>query len=91
MTTTSSDKSMLQELFDRIDRLETKFTERLDANIKATNDRISEFDKKLEIYQRASDRVANLAFTVVTASAVVVVLAPFAKVVADFAAKYLPQ
>lgn len=36
------------------------------------------------IYQKAADRVANLAFTVVTASAAVIVLAPAVKVLAEY-------
>jgi len=41
----------------------------------------------LGTYQKASDGVANLAFTVVTASAAVVVLAPAVKVLAEFFAQ----
>ena len=47
-------------------------------------DKIDRFNEKLETYQKASDRVANLAFTVVTASAAVVVLAPAVKVIAEY-------
>jgi hypothetical protein len=50
-------------------------------------DTINRFNEKLETYQKASDRVANLAFTVVTASAAVIVLAPAVKVIAEFLAR----
>jgi len=50
-------------------------------DIKASND---VFAKVSEGYQKAADRVANLAFTVVTASAAVVVLAPAVRAVADY-------
>jgi Mlc titration factor MtfA (ptsG expression regulator) len=48
------------------------------------NDKIDRFNEKLETDQKASDRVANLAFTVVTASAAVVVLAPAVKIIAEY-------
>jgi hypothetical protein len=43
-----------------------------------------------EAYQKAADRVANLAFTVVTASAAVIVLAPAVKVLAEYVTRLLP-
>jgi hypothetical protein len=47
------------------------------------------YQKSSERVALASDRVANLAFTVVTASAAVVVLAPVVRVTAELAGSYL--
>jgi len=54
-------------------------------------DKIDRFNERLETYQKASDRVANLAFTVVTASAAVVVLAPAVRVFAEFFANTMSK
>ena len=54
-------------------------------------EKVDRFSDRLETYQKASDRVANLAFTVVTASAAVVVLAPAVKVLAEFFANTMRQ
>jgi DnaJ-domain-containing protein 1 len=51
---------------------------------KDTRNAIEVFSKVNDAYQKAADRVANLAFTVVTASAAVVVLAPAVRAVADY-------
>jgi DnaJ-domain-containing protein 1 len=51
---------------------------------KDTRNAIEVFSKVNDAYQKSADRVANLAFTVVTASAAVVVLAPAVRAVADY-------
>jgi hypothetical protein len=54
------------------------------AQFQALSEKVERFSDRLDTYQKASDRVANLAFTVVTASAAVVVLVPAVKVLAEF-------
>jgi len=67
---------MTQTPDDRLERIERLLNKQIEDQAK--------FNFMLETYQKASDRVANLAFTVVTASAAVVVLAPGVKVLAEF-------
>jgi hypothetical protein len=67
---------MTQTPDDRLERIERLLNKQIEDQAK--------FNFMLETYQKASDRVANLAFTVVTASAAVVVLAPAVKVLAEF-------
>jgi hypothetical protein len=63
-----SDESS-QAILQRLDRIELEIKE-----VKITND----------AYQKASDRVANLAFTVITAAAAVTVLSPAVKIFSEY-------
>ncbi len=57
---------------------------RIEAAVEKSNERTAKFDEKFSYYQQASDRVANLAFTVVTASAAVIILSPAVKAISEF-------
>ena len=63
-----SDESS-QAILERLDRIEQEIKE-----VKINND----------AYQKASDRVANLAFTVITAAAAVTVLSPAVKIFSKY-------
>ncbi len=64
---------IIQTVLERIDRLETQ----LEADLRDANTRI-------DAYQKASNQVVNLAFTVITAAAAVTILSPAVKAVADY-------
>jgi sugar-specific transcriptional regulator TrmB len=74
---------MTPDINERLDRIEKLLNKQIEDQ--------SKFNEHLETYQKASDRVANLAFTVVTASAAVVVLAPAVKVLAEFFASTMSK
>jgi hypothetical protein len=74
---------MTPDINERLDRIEKLLNKQIEDQ--------SKFNERLETYQKASDRVANLAFTVVTASAAVVVLAPAVKVLAEFFASTMSK
>ena len=74
---------MTQTPEERLERIERLLNKQIEDQ--------SKFNLMLETYQKASDRVANLAFTVVTASAAVVVLAPAVRVLAEFFASTMTK
>lgn len=74
---------MTPDINERLDRIEKLLNKQIEDQ--------SKFNERLETYQKASDRFANLAFTVVTASAAVVVLAPAVKVLAEFFASTMSK
>jgi len=71
---------MTPDINERLDRIEKLLNKQIEDQ--------SKFNERLETYQKAS---ANLAFTVVTASAAVVVLAPAVKVLAEFFASTMSK
>jgi hypothetical protein len=71
--TDENTQTIIQTVLERIDRLET----RLEADLRDANTRI-------DAYEKASNQVVNLAFTVITAAAAVTILSPAVKAVAEY-------
>lgn len=69
-----------------LSRLEEKFST-LEAEIKDIRMNQEVFFKLSDGYQKAADRVANLAFTVVGAAAAIAVISPAVRALAEFAAR----
>jgi hypothetical protein len=74
---------MTQTPEERLERIERLLNKQVEDQAK--------FNLILATYQKVSDRVANLAFTVVTASAAMVVLAPAVRVLAEFFASTMTK
>ncbi len=68
-----------------LEKLEQKFSS-LEHEQKEIKSTIDTFLKLNDGYQRAADRVANLAFTVVGAAAAIAIISPAVKALTEFAA-----
>lgn len=78
--TESEQLAEIKELIEtRLDHLETK-TEDISQTLKDFETRFKEFDLRIDTYQKASQQVVNLAFSlIIAATAAIIIPAVFGK------------
>jgi hypothetical protein len=68
----------IADVLDAIAKLEV----RLDADIKATNDKVDRLDIKFDAFQKGTDGMVRMATTIIITAGTVTVLAPLAQAIA---------
>jgi hypothetical protein len=74
---------MVDELA-QIARANTQAVTHLSEKVDKLTDEAKESNIRIDAYQKASNQVVNLAFTVITAAAAVTILSPAVKAVAEY-------
>ncbi|HAT14734.1 MAG TPA: hypothetical protein DCS91_15205 [Microcoleaceae bacterium UBA11344] len=76
MTTTASNEPTLADVIEKLDRLATK-VEKLSTDVEKTNDQTDRFNDKFDRYQKATQWVVQLAFTLASATITVIITSVF--------------
>jgi septation ring formation regulator EzrA len=69
-------REAVQSVIERLDRLT--------IDVEKSTDETKEANIRIDAYQKASNQVVNLAFTVIAAAAAVTILSPAVKAVAEY-------
>jgi hypothetical protein len=73
MTTTASNEPTLADVIEKLDRLSTK-VEKLSIDVEATNEKTDKFNDKFDNYQKATQWVVQLAFTLIASATITVII-----------------
>lgn len=73
MTTTASNEPTLSDVIEKLDRLSTK-VEKLSIDVEATNEKTDRFNDKFDNYQKATQWVVQLAFTLIASATITVII-----------------
>lgn len=73
MTTTTSNEPTLADVIEKLDRLSTK-VEKLSTDVEATNEKTDKFNDKFDNYQKATQWVVQLAFTLIASATITVII-----------------
>ncbi len=73
MTTTASNEPTLADVIEKLDRLSTK-VEKLSIDVEATNEKTDRFNDKFDNYQKATQWVVQLAFTLIASATITVII-----------------
>ncbi|TAG86858.1 MAG: hypothetical protein EAZ09_20375 [Oscillatoriales cyanobacterium] len=80
MTTTASNEPTLADVIEKLDRLSTKVeklsteVEKLSTDVEKTNDQTDKFNDKFDNYQKATQWVVQLAFTLIASATITVII-----------------
>ncbi|MGB3262969.1 MAG: hypothetical protein WBA89_03345 [Microcoleus sp.] len=80
MTTTTSNEPTLGDVIEKLDRLSTDVeklsaeVEKLSTDVEKTNDKTDRFNDKFDNYQKATQWVVQLAFTLIASATITVII-----------------
>ncbi|MFM9264789.1 hypothetical protein [Tychonema sp. BBK16] len=73
MTTTASNEPTLSDVIKKLDKLSTE-VEKLSVDVEATNEKTDRFNDKFDNYQKATQWVVQLAFTLIASATITVII-----------------
>ncbi|MEG3837227.1 MULTISPECIES: hypothetical protein [unclassified Microcoleus] len=73
MTTTASNEPTLADVIEKLDKLSAE-VEKLSTDVEKTNDKTDRFNDKFDNYQKATQWVVQLAFTLIASATITVII-----------------
>jgi peptidoglycan hydrolase CwlO-like protein len=73
MTTTASNEPTLSDVIEKLDKLSAE-VKKLSTDVEKTNDKTDRFNDKFDNYQKATQWVVQLAFTLIASATITVII-----------------
>ncbi|WP_445248495.1 hypothetical protein [Microcoleus sp. OTE_8_concoct_300] len=73
MTTTASNEPTLGDVIEKLDKLSAE-VEKLSTDVEKNNDKTDRFNDKFDNYQKATQWVVQLAFTLIASATITVII-----------------
>ncbi|XZO03998.1 MAG: hypothetical protein ACM65L_09860 [Microcoleus sp.] len=73
MTATASNEPTLADVIEKLDKLSTE-VEKLSIDVEKTNEKTDRFNDKFDNYQKATQWVVQLAFTLIASATITVII-----------------
>ncbi|MEG4501892.1 hypothetical protein QUB05_32560 [Microcoleus sp. F10-C6] len=73
MTTTARNEPTLADVIEKLDKLSAE-VEKLSTDVEKTNDKTDRFNDKFDNYQKATQWVVQLAFTLIASATITVII-----------------